>query len=223
MAAVLDRPTLLIDIGVGAPGIAAGLAAAAASLGRDLIVFVDVGGDVLAQGDERGLRSPLSDALMLAAAGRLAADGHPVLLGIFGMGCDGELTNEEVLDRIARVAASGGLGGVRGITEPVARRLQDALALVPTEASAQAVHAFRGVSGPVTIRGGSRTLQLTSAAAATWYLDVPATIDAVGRLARAVAQATGLEQANEALHALGVRTELDLERDGARADAAAGG
>ena len=49
--------------------VAAGLAAAAASLRRDLIVFVDVGGDVLAQGDEPGLRSPLCDALMLAAAG----------------------------------------------------------------------------------------------------------------------------------------------------------
>ena len=34
-----------------------------------------------------------------------------------------------------------------------APRIQESLALVPTEASAQAVRAFRGVSGTVTIRG----------------------------------------------------------------------
>jgi hypothetical protein len=32
-------------------------------------VLIDVGGDVLAQGHEPGLRSPLCDALMLAAGG----------------------------------------------------------------------------------------------------------------------------------------------------------
>jgi len=38
-----------------------------------------------------------------------------------------------------------------------------------------------------------------------------------GRLALAVDQAASLEQANEALHAIGVRTELDLEREAAAA------
>ena len=213
MAAFLGRPTVLVDVSAGAPGVAAGLAAAATSLRRDLIVFVDVGGDVLAQGDEAGLRSPLCDSLMLAAAGELAALGHPVLLGVFGIGCDSELTAAEVLARLADVAAARGLGGVRGLTEPVAARLEESLALVPTEASAQAVRAFRGVSGTVRIRGGTRSLELSVLAAQTWYLDVPVTIASVGRLARAVASAPSLEEANEALHALGVRTELDLERE----------
>ena len=73
-------------------------------------------GDVLACGDERGLRSPLCDAVMLAAAARLLANGLPVLAGIFGIGCDAELTPAEVLARMARVAAAGGLCGVRGLT-----------------------------------------------------------------------------------------------------------
>jgi hypothetical protein len=218
MAAFLNRPTVLVDVNAGAAGVAAGLAAAAAALRRDLIVFIDVGGDVLAQGDEPGLRSPLCDALMLAAAGLLEAAGQPVLLGVFGVGCDSELTADEVLARIADVARTRGLGGVRGLTEPVAARLEESLAVVPTEASAQAVRAFRGVTGTVYIRGGTRSLELSSLAAQTWFLDVRATIDAVGRLARAAGDATSLELANDALHALGVRTELDLERD-----AAAGG
>jgi hypothetical protein len=217
MAAFLSRPTVLVDVNAGAPGVAAGLSAAAAALRRDLIVFIDVGGDVLAQGDEAGLRSPLCDALMLAAAGRLQAAGHRVLLGVFGIGCDSELTTGEVLARIADVAGVHGLGGVRGLTEPVAERLEESLAVVPTEASAQAVRAFRGVSGTVYIRGGTRSLELSSLAAQTWFLDVPVTIDAVGRLARAVGVATSLELANDALHSLGVRSELDLERDSAAA------
>ena len=118
-----------------------------------------------------------------------------------------------MLARLAEVAGAGGLAGARGLTEPVAERLEQAIAVVPTEASAQAVRAFRGASGPVPIRGGARTVELSSVASLTFYLDVEATIHAVGRLAGAVDGATSLEEANDALHAIGVSTELDLERE----------
>jgi hypothetical protein len=215
MAEFLGEPTILIDISGGARAVAAGLAEAASGLGCDLVVFIDVGGDVLARGDEPGLRSPLCDAVMLAAAGRLGRLGTPVLGGIFGIGCDAELTPAEVLARVAEVAGAGGLAGARGLTEPVAERLEQAVAVVPTEASAQAVRAFRGASGAATIRGGTRTVELSSVAAITFYLEIEAMIHATGRLALAVDQANSLEQANEALHELGVRTELDLEREAA--------
>jgi hypothetical protein len=216
MAAYLGRPTVLVDIHGGPAAVAEGLGTAVAALDRDLVVFVDVGGDVLAQGDEPGLRSPLCDALMLAAAAMLAAEGRPVLLAIFGIGCDSELTVDEVLERISWVAAADGLCGVRGLTEPVARRVEESLALVPTEASAQAVRAFRGVHGTVAIRSGAREFELTSVAAQTVFLDVAATLGAAGRLATALAEAQSLESANRALNALGVYTELDLERDAPR-------
>ena len=89
-----------------------------------------------------------------------------------------------------------------------------------TEASAQAVRAFRGASGLTTIRGGTRTLELSPVAALTFYLDVDIAINAVGRLAQAVADAGSLEEANDALHVLGVSTELDYERDAAGARSA---
>ena len=215
MAEFLGRETVLVDIHGGPAAVAGGLAAAAGSLGVDLIVFIDVGGDVLAQGDEPGLRSPLCDAVMLAAANHLRESGHPVLAGVFGTGCDAELTPSEVLARIAEVAAVGGLCGARGLTEPVAARLEGAMELVPTEASALAVRAFRGASGLARIRGGTRTVKLTSLAALTIYLDVGAMIAASGRLARAVAGTTSLKEANAALNKLGVRTELDLETEAA--------
>lgn len=216
MSEFLGEPTLLIDLSGGPATIATGLAAAIERLGCDLVIFVDVGGDVLAQGDEPGLRSPLCDALMLAVAMRLGRLGHQVLGALFGVGCDAELTPAEVLARLADVAAAGGLAGARGLTGPVAERLERAMELVTTEASAQAVRAFRGGSGEVSIRGGARTLELSSLASVTFYLDVEATIQAAGRLALAVDPAESLEAANQALNQLGVRTELDLEREAAR-------
>jgi hypothetical protein len=215
MAAFLGEPTILIDVAEGPAAVAAGLAATARELGCDLVVFIDVGGDVLARGDEPGLRSPLCDALMLAAAGRLARLGQPVLGGVFGIGCDAELSPAEVLARLALVAQAGGLIGARGLTGPVAARLERAIELIPTEASAQAVRAFRGAAGRVAIRGGTRTVELTSLATVTFYLDVEAALGAIGRLALAVDGAESLEQANDALNALGVRTELDFEREAA--------
>ena len=215
MAEFLGRETVLIDIHRGARAVADGLIAAAGELGCDLLVFIDVGGDVLAQGDEPGLRSPLCDAMMLAAAGVIAAGRHPVLAGVFGIGCDAELTPAEVLALLGSVAAAGGLCGARGLTEPVATRLEGAMELVPTEASAQAVRSFRGASGHVPIRGGMRSVELTQVASVTFYLDVEATLRSVGRLARAVADAPSLEAANEALHELGVHSELDLEQEAA--------
>jgi hypothetical protein len=213
MAEFLDEATVLIDINDGPAAVADGLAQAIDELKCDLLVLVDVGGDVIAHGTEPGLRSPLCDAVMLAAGGRLSTAGQPVLLGIFGIGCDAELTPEEVLARLARVAAGGGLCGARGLTGPVAERMEAAMQLVSTEASAQAVRAFRGASGLTTIRGGTRTLELTSVASVTFYLDVDITINTAGRLAQAVTSAGSLEEANDALRALGVATELDYERE----------
>ena len=50
------------------------------------------------------------------------------------------------------------------------------------------------------------------AAAGTVYFDVAVAVRSAARLAAAVDSAESLEGANDALHALGVRTELDLER-----------
>ncbi len=215
MAGVLGEPTLLLTLEGGAAAMAAGLALAAERFHADGFVFVDVGGDVLASGEEPGLRSPLCDAIMLAAAARLASGEHPVLVGIFGIGCDAELTPAEVLERMARVARAGGLSAARGLTDAVATRLEQAIALIPTEASAQAVRAFRGAYGTTMIRGGTRSVQLSPAAGCTFYLEVEPVVETCGRLARAVGPHTDLEAANDALHELGVRTELDLEREAA--------
>ena len=64
---------------------------------------------------------------MLAAGVLLQRHGRPVLAAVFGPACDGELTTDEVLDRVARLAAAGGLVGVEGITPEVADELERAV------------------------------------------------------------------------------------------------
>jgi hypothetical protein len=230
MAELLGEETVLVDATLGPATLAEGIGAAAAALGADLIVFVDVGGDALAHGDEPGLASPLCDALLLAAAARLAeptgaeppagsppaaglAAPPPILGAIFGVGCDGELTPPEVLARIAEVAAAGGLAGARGLTPAVAARLEEAVGVVPTEASAQALRCFRGEIGPTAIRQGRRSVELSPVGALTFYFDPVAALGSAARLAAAVMDARDLEHGNEILHGLGVYTELDYERD----------
>jgi hypothetical protein len=214
MAGLLGEETVLVDATRGPAAIAAGLRSAAAELACDLVVFVDVGGDALAHGDEPGLASPLCDAVLLAAAAHLAeSDALPVLGAVFGIGCDGELTPDEVLERVGEVAAAGGLAGVRGLTGPVVERLDAAVAAVPTEASAQALRCFRGETGDVTIRDGRRRVRLSPAGALTVYFDVVAALGSAARLALLVRDAEDLDAANELLRGLGIRSELDYERE----------
>ena len=216
VAGLLGEETVLVDLTRGPATIAAGLRAAMRKLECDLAILIDVGGDVLAYGDEPGLGSPLCDAVMLAAAARLQeAGGPPVLAGIFGVGCDGELTPGEVFRRLDEVGAAGGraVPPPGRLTPAIAARLEEAVRTVPTEASAMALRAYSGESGTTTIRAGRRTVRLTPEAANTYFFDPGVAIATAGRLAAAVRDAPDLEAANDALHALGVYTELDLERD----------
>jgi len=213
VAGMLGVQTVLVDVTIGPRAIADGLETAAETMGCDLIVFLDVGGDALAHGDEAGLGSPLCDAVLLAAADLLAERGVAVLGAVFGIGCDGELTPTEVLARLAEVGRVDGLAGAVGLTPEVATLLEQAVEVVPTEASAQAVRAFRGVSGEVPIRDGRRTVLLSPLAAVTFFFLVPAAVRSAARLALAVRDAADLDEANAILRSLGVRTELDWETE----------
>ena len=212
-AELTGESTVLVDPFEGPAAVAEGLASAIERLEADLLVLVDVGGDAVAHGDEPGLSSPLCDATLLAAGADLADQGFAVLGAVFGPGCDGELTLDEVLARVAEIAAGGGGAGARGLTEPAATALERAVAAIPTEASALPLRCYRGETGTALIRGGRRRVELSPLCAVSFFFDVVVALETAARLARAVRGAASLEAANEVLHGLGVRTELDLERE----------
>ena len=215
MAAHLGKPVLLLDITGGPQTLATGLAEAAAELDCDAIVLLDVGGDVLAHGDEAGLASPLCDAIVLAS-GLFLARSNEVIGAVYGPGCDGELTPDEVLQRITELQSADALLGAWGLTPRACELVTSAAEVVPTEASLNAVRCARGERGKVPIRGGRRTVELTPLGALTFFFDPVAAASSAVPLATAVSPAASLEEAHDALVALGVETELDLERARAR-------
>ena len=213
MAAALHQEILLVDINGGVRGVVDGLAAALRHLRCDFLVGIDVGGDSLAEGHEAGLRSPLADSIMLAAFAELEKRGQHALWGVFGYGSDGELTTEEVENALARIGAANGLLGAWALTPNVATELARIIETVPTEASAIPVECFNGSWGERKIRGGERTVKLTPLTTLTFFMSPTVVFEALSPPARAARASANLEQANEALHDLGIKTELDLERD----------
>jgi hypothetical protein len=213
MAAAIGQDVLLIDINGGVNGVVDGLETAIEKLDIDLLVGIDVGGDSLAQGTETGLRSPLADSIMLAAFTELEKRGGRTLWGVFGYGSDGELTVDEIETALSKIAVSGGLLGAWGLTPKIAEELEEVVKTVPTEASAIPLQCFRGASGTKKIRDGNRSLKLTPLTALTFFMAPTKLYETLSRPAQAVRQSSSLEEANDALHAMGIRTELDYERN----------
>ncbi len=213
MAAFLGQEILLIDINGGVKGVVEGLQAALIEFKADLLVGVDVGGDSLAQGAEPGLRSPLADSIMLAAYAELERRGQPTLWSMFGYGSDGELTVEEIERALSRMAKAGGLLGAWALTSQVTAELEGVIKSVQTEASAIPVECARGAWGERGIRQDQRRVKLTPLTTLTFFLSSTILFETLSRPAQAVKESSSLEEANDALHAIGIKTELDLERE----------
>jgi hypothetical protein len=213
MAAVRGEESLLIDINGGVAGVVQGLEAALKEFDADLLVGVDVGGDSLAEGHEPGLRSPLADAVMLAAYVKLARRGVATLWAMFGYGSDGELTVAEIEAALARLAKAGGLLGAWGLTENMTAELEQIVQSVHTEASAIPLECARGAWGERSMRQDLRKVRLTPLTGLTFFISPSVLFETLSQPARAVLGSVSLEEANDALHALGVKTELDLERE----------
>jgi hypothetical protein len=212
MAQCINREVLLVDINGGVNGVVDGLEVAINALDADLLVGLDVGGDSLAEGQEPGLRRPLADSIMLAAFAELAQRGHRTIWGVFGFGSDGELTVDEIELALSKLGAAGGLLGAWSLTPKIAAELEEVIQTVPTEASAIPVQCFRGAWGRHDIRRGERQVKLTPLTALTFFMSTIKLYDTLARPAQAVRRSSSLDQANDALHALGIATELDYER-----------
>jgi hypothetical protein len=206
VARATGSKTVLVDPNPGPQAFAAALDDAAARLGCGRIVLLDVGGDVLAHGDEAGLASPLADAVLLACAAFLRT---PCVGAVFGAGCDAELTPDEVRARLDEV----GTTAEDTLSAEQLERLQAVAAEVPTEASAMALRCAIGERGEVAIRQGRRNVLLTELGGVVAWFDPLRAMDTAARLAAVVRDARSLEEADALLEARGIRTELAYERD----------
>lgn len=210
IAEFYGRETLLVDINCGAKEVVKGLLDAADKLDADLIVGIDVGGDAIAFGNEPGIMSPLADAIMTASLSELEKR-MPTVMGVFGFGCDGELTMPELEKSIRKIAREGGLLGSWGITHDTLKELEKIVEIVPTEASLLPVEAAKGIFNRTTIRSGRRSVSLSVISTITFYLSPSVVFEKISKPARTISDCRSLAEANEALHNLGLKTELDYE------------
>jgi hypothetical protein len=153
----------------------------------------------------------------MLAGGLGLADRLDVVLAVLGPGCDGELELDEVLARVAALAAVGAWIGTSSVAPALADELEAAAAATATEASMQVVHCARGLTGTATIRGGRRRVPLGPVGAQAFYFDLSRAAEELP-LTRAVLGCESLADARDALIELGASTELDYERERAAAD-----
>ncbi len=210
VAEVLDTETMLVDPNYGVQGMISGLSEAIGKLGIDLFVGIDVGGDALAEGTEKGLHSMLADSMTLATIVNLKV---PAVLGVLGYGSDGELGFEQLSKNVARVASYGGFLGARGLTPEDLGVLDEVIKKTKTEATALAVEAARGKLGDVEIRGGYRKVTLAPASAVTFYFDPRVIFERMSKVAKELVRTKSLDEAQEVLELMGVPSELTYERN----------
>lgn len=201
----------VVDGSGGAQSISEGFQELIEILNIDLIIGVDVGGDVLATiEDAQDLWSPLMDSLALAALAKIT--NVDTALAIHGISADGELPLPRALERVSQIAKLGGIIQIYGLSKADLPILEKVLRKCYTEASKIPIDVFKGLYGTISIRSGSRVVDASVVQAMTILLDTKVLFE-LSPLAKAVAHTSSIEEANEVLHRLGLYTELDLERD----------
>jgi hypothetical protein len=167
LAAELPARLLLLDPSDGAVGMAAQVAAAAAVAGADQVAVVDVGGDVLTDGRDAGLRSPLADQLAVAACLRA---GLPARLILAGLGLDGEI-DPAVLHQRLTVYGGGLLGRLAAGDVDAVRAVLD---WHPSEASGLLAAAVAGCRGRVEVRDAGDLVPLADDTVDVYAVDLSA-------------------------------------------------
>jgi hypothetical protein len=133
------------------------------------------------------------------------------VVAVIGAGCDGELTLDEVLERIGVLAEAKAWIGTFQIEPAAAEEILRAAEPTGTEASVQLARSALGARGEVEIRGGRRNLLLSPMSALSFCFDLEASLPELP-LVRAVLETETLERGRDALNELGVSTELDYEQ-----------
>lgn len=212
ISGIFDTQTLLIDATAGAEKISGYIVDAANKLGIDLIIGIDVGGDAIALGTEKGILSPLADSTMIAALYNIRNEIN-TFLGMFGFGSDGELTLLELEASLSLLAQNNGILGSWGITQKTLELMKKVIETVPTEASRSPVMYAEGKFETTKIRSGTVKVELNYSSTSTIYIDVAVMFEKVSMLARAVSESGDLMDSRKILNEMGIKTEFDIEEE----------
>lgn len=208
----LNEETLGIDLWAGYGQIVNELTSLVDKLDVEVVMGVDVGGDVLANGYEENLWSPLSDQIMLTILAELEKRGYKTVLAVHGLNVDGELNVDHLLKQLSLIASMGGYFGARGLNYEDVKLLKKLVKITYTESGILPLEAFKGAFGTYKIRMGTRMASLTPISTITFFLD-PLKVFENSPMAKAITTTKNLDEANKILNEMGIYTELDLEKD----------
>jgi len=201
LAAELPHTFALLDPHHGAEGITRQLEELVGHLEPQLIDVLDVGGDILARGTEPTLKSPLADALTLAACCQVNA---PVRLLIAGPGLDGELPLDDL---------RGVLGPlVHTFTAKDAESISSVLEWHPSEVTGMLAATAQGVRGTCEVRDAGLPVPLTDEGPTVHEVDLDEALSR-NELARAVMATTTLGEAEAYSREICGYSEIDHERN----------
>lgn len=170
LSADLPIRILLLDPLRGAAEMAAQIRSAAKVFEACEVVLVDVGGDVLTDGMDPGLRSPLADQLALAAC---VSTGLPARLLIAAPGVDGELPSETVLARLRALDADQ----LPPLSTSDFAYVDSVFEWHPSEASGLLAAAAAGHRGLVEIRDAGDQVSLTDETTAVFSVDARSALE----------------------------------------------
>ncbi|MEU7419882.1 DUF1152 domain-containing protein [Streptomyces antibioticus] len=200
LAAELPHTMVLLDPIRGAEGITRQLAELVTHLRPASVDLLDVGGDVLARGDEPTLKSPLADSLTLAACGQVNV---PVRLLIAGPGLDGELSHEDLRNLLGPTVHTF----TTKDTDPIAPVLD----WHPSEATGMLAAAARGVRGTCEVRDAGLPIPLTDESPTVHEVDLDEALSR-NELAHALMSTTTLAEAESLSREICGFSEIDYER-----------
>ncbi|MFH8698587.1 DUF1152 domain-containing protein [Streptomyces chartreusis] len=201
LAAELPHTFALIDPRHGAEGITRQIEELADHLEPTSIDLLDVGGDIIARGDEPTLKSPLADALTLAACCQVNA---PVRLLVAGPGLDGELPLDEVRSLLGPLVHTF----TSRDTEPVSTVLE----WHPSEATGMLAATARGIRGVCEVRDAGLPIALTEDGPTVHAVDMDEALSR-NQLARAILSTATLDEVETRSREVCGYSEIDYERN----------
>ncbi|MCX5235951.1 DUF1152 domain-containing protein [Streptomyces prunicolor] len=201
LSAELPHTFALINPYNGAEGMVRQFEELVSHLDPTSIDLLDVGGDILARGDEPTLKSPLADALTLAACYQVNA---PIRLLIAGPGLDGELPLATVHNLLGPLVHTFTAKDI----EPVSSILE----WHPSEATGMLAATARGVRGICEVRDAGLLIPLTDDSPTVHEVDLETALRR-NELAGAILSTTTLAEAETHSREICGHSEIDYERD----------
>ena len=167
------------------------------------VIILDIGGDILATGNEKGLKSPIADASVLSACNNLYV---PVKVWVSGCGLDGELSETELQSILNTMNYSQ-----TRLSGKLALKHLKAFEWLPSEASALFFMASAGYRGVCEIRQDGYSVELSNFSSAIFCID----FDEVylnSKIADRINQTQSLVDIEKIVKDITSISELDIER-----------